>query len=331
MANTAGTSSEKLRLFPAAFGRAVQSRLAEIMGLGLFALATGLGLALVSYSSGDASFNVETDAPTRNLIGPLGSHVADLAIQWLGIAAGLLPLILLAWAWRLFSHRGLRLWWLNFGLAPLALTLGAAGVNGFSIPDGWPLRSGLGGMIGAVAEPGARQFFAAIGLGLEGGGLSLVLILLCLMVLVSAMGLSLGEWRALGRGAARATRVGRHSSQWLVGHATRLWGRRDKAMPDLRLHSRDADAQEAPPRRAPGPKRERVEPRFVDPSPAPEAAAPGFVRCARMWWPRRRPTPASWSPARPRWPGPASARSRRPRPPSTWGPRTSTSCRPCPC
>lgn len=82
MAQTAGTSTEtQRRLLPENLSRALRARMAEIVGIALFAVATGLGLALVSYSSGDPSLNVETDAPVRNLLGVPGAYVADFAVQ----------------------------------------------------------------------------------------------------------------------------------------------------------------------------------------------------------------------------------------------------------
>jgi DNA segregation ATPase FtsK/SpoIIIE-like protein len=59
-------------------------------------------VALVSYQPGDASFNTAAPAaPAQNLAGRVGSHIADLALQSLGLAAFLVPgfLIVLAWKW----------------------------------------------------------------------------------------------------------------------------------------------------------------------------------------------------------------------------------------
>jgi DNA segregation ATPase FtsK/SpoIIIE, S-DNA-T family len=59
-------------------------------------------VALVSYQPGDASFNTAAPAaPAQNLAGRVGSHIADLALQSLGLAAFLIPgfLIVLAWKW----------------------------------------------------------------------------------------------------------------------------------------------------------------------------------------------------------------------------------------
>ncbi|PWR22603.1 FtsK/SpoIIIE family DNA translocase [Zavarzinia aquatilis] len=286
MAQTADTTSGSAarRLLPKGLGRALRARSAEILGLALFALATALGLALVSYTAGDASLNVETDAPTRNLIGPIGAYTADFLIQWSGVAAGLLPLILGAWGWRLFSHHGLRHWGLNGVLSLLALVLGAASVNGFDVGPEWPLRSGLGGLVGGMVAPALQSGLSAFGIGLAGGGLSFVLMLLTLMALVFAMGLSLGEWRALGRSAAGASRFGQAGSRWLVSGAQRIFARKSD-MPGFALRRADAEREPAPtnapppPRKTPAPRRERAEPKFAA-APAGAVAAEVPVRPA---------------------------------------------------
>ncbi|MDD3446252.1 MAG: DNA translocase FtsK 4TM domain-containing protein [Zavarzinia sp.] len=279
MAQTAGTSTEtQRRLLPENLSRALRARMAEIVGIALFAVATGLGLALVSYSSGDPSLNVETDAPVRNLLGVPGAYVADFAVQWLGVASGLVPLVFGAWGWRLFSHRGLRLWWLNGLLAVVAVTLGAGAVNGFDVPEGWPLRSGLGGMAGAMVGPGVAALAQKAGVALGGAGLSFVLLLLTVMTLVTAMGLSFGEWRAMARGVGGATRVGAGGSRWIVKRLGHLWARRP-AVPELRLRRGDETTMAEMPAPAPKPRRaarraERQEPVFAGEAGKPVPAAP---------------------------------------------------------
>ena len=270
---TGAPSNRPTRLLPAGIARALRARMVEIIGVGFFGAATALALALVSYSPGDPSLNVETDAAVRNLLGLPGALVADALIQWLGIAGGLIPLLIGAWGWRLFSHRGLRLWWLNLTLAVIGVGLGAGAVDGLSAPADWPLRSGLGGLVGTMVAPGTESLLRSIGLSLSGGGLSFVLLLVTLMMLVSAMGLSLGEWRALGRGVGAASRIGSSGARVVVGQASRLWSRRP-AMPDLHLRRSDADADGVtePVRRAPRPRRERVEPSFEVPDAPFDAA-----------------------------------------------------------
>ncbi len=77
-------------------------RINEPVGFVLLLLAVALGLGLVSHQPFDPSWNVAgaTDDPA-NLLGATGSYLSDLALQWLGLPAFLLPisLVMLAWRW----------------------------------------------------------------------------------------------------------------------------------------------------------------------------------------------------------------------------------------
>ncbi len=83
------------------FTPTASERLNEVTGL-LF-LATGLLLLLsfASFQPVDPSWDtVAGVAHTRNLIGPVGAYVADLALQALGLAAFVLPLLVFALGWK---------------------------------------------------------------------------------------------------------------------------------------------------------------------------------------------------------------------------------------
>ena len=77
-------------------------RLNEPVGFVVLTLAIALGLSLISYQPFDPSWNVAGAAePAGNLIGFPGAYASDILLQWLGMAAFLLPLYLtvLGWFW----------------------------------------------------------------------------------------------------------------------------------------------------------------------------------------------------------------------------------------
>jgi S-DNA-T family DNA segregation ATPase FtsK/SpoIIIE len=84
-------------------------RLNELIGFVSIALAILIGLALLSYSPHDASFNVAASngGTTRNWIGPVGAYGSDLLFQLLGFAAFLIPAALLVLGWRWFRSRAI--------------------------------------------------------------------------------------------------------------------------------------------------------------------------------------------------------------------------------
>jgi len=88
----------------------------EIIAILLLALGVVLSLCLFSFNPDDPSWNAAGNAGTRNWIGPFGANISAALFQSVGLAAGLLPLVLLAAAWRRFRTRRLR--------APLSRIIG---------------------------------------------------------------------------------------------------------------------------------------------------------------------------------------------------------------
>ncbi|MDP7343381.1 MAG: DNA translocase FtsK 4TM domain-containing protein, partial [Alphaproteobacteria bacterium] len=114
-------SSETVRrapFLPQAASRFLRRRSLQLGGLLVLALAAVLALALISYAPGDPSFNTANSHGTANFAGLPGAYAADLLLQAVGAAAGLLSAILVAWAWALLSCRGVRLLWLRVVLCP---------------------------------------------------------------------------------------------------------------------------------------------------------------------------------------------------------------------
>src|SRR5207253_8267261 len=81
------------------------TRANEIIAIGLIALAVLLGLCLASYNPNDPSWNAAGELGAHNWIGTIGANVAAACFQTIGLAAYLLPFLLLATAWRRFRSR----------------------------------------------------------------------------------------------------------------------------------------------------------------------------------------------------------------------------------
>src|SRR5207237_7508466 len=58
-----------------------------------------------SYNPNDPSWNAAGESASHNWIGAVGANVAAALFQTIGLAAYLLPLLLLATAWRRFRFR----------------------------------------------------------------------------------------------------------------------------------------------------------------------------------------------------------------------------------
>jgi S-DNA-T family DNA segregation ATPase FtsK/SpoIIIE len=93
----------------------------EIIAIALFALSALLGLCLISYSPNDPSWVAVGESGARNWTGRLGANVAAALFQSFGLAAVLLPLLLVAAAWRRFRTRRIH--------APLSRVIGLAALT----------------------------------------------------------------------------------------------------------------------------------------------------------------------------------------------------------
>jgi DNA segregation ATPase FtsK/SpoIIIE, S-DNA-T family len=182
---------------------AFKRRLLEGLGAALVLLCFLIVLALLTYDPADPSFNTASTAAPANFLGRDGAYLADLLVQSIGLAAFLVPAILLGWAFRLLLQRPLRRMPRRLAMVPLALILGAfacAVLHAQPIP----LPAGSGGAVGwellRLAEA-ARMGLVALPLAM--GAAALVALLL-----LSIMGMSWGDWRDIGNGAGRgATRL----------------------------------------------------------------------------------------------------------------------------
>lgn len=81
------------------------SRANEIVAIALIAFALLLGLCLASYHPDDPSWNAAGQSGAHNWIGAIGANVSAGLFQSIGLAAYLLPFLLLAAAWRRFRSR----------------------------------------------------------------------------------------------------------------------------------------------------------------------------------------------------------------------------------
>ena len=193
-------------VLPSGSGTFFARRLGELAGLALGGLAVIVGAALVTYSAADPSLNSAGNAAPANLIGRPGAYGADLLLQWIGIGAALPPLILAAWAWALFSHRGLSRRLVRFALAPLAVLLAAVGCASLGLAD-WPSAAGAGGAAGRIllAQLGTLGLG---GTGMVTAGIGAVFLVAAALALAVALGVPWREWRVLLR-----------SVYWLLRHA----------------------------------------------------------------------------------------------------------------
>jgi S-DNA-T family DNA segregation ATPase FtsK/SpoIIIE len=127
-------------------------RITALRGAGLLLLlaAAAALLALVSYSSDDASLNNANLRAVGNWLGPLGAVGADLMLQLFGWAAVAFLAPLLVWGMRALRGKAVRHAMWRLVAWPLGTLTVAAGLG--LVPPLASLPAGAGGMIGIAAH-----------------------------------------------------------------------------------------------------------------------------------------------------------------------------------
>ena len=167
------------------------TRLAQrIAGLGLIGFVAFAVAGLATWNVADPSFSHATDAPVTNAAGYPGAVLSDLAMQFFGLAAvaALAPAAI--WGLLMISGKGLdRL--LSRGGAWLGAALCAAAIAGcITPPPGWPLPSGLGGVMGDMVLSVPAFFLGAYPQGLSGMVTAIVVALPALWLFLYCAGLT---------------------------------------------------------------------------------------------------------------------------------------------
>ncbi|HZK90933.1 MAG TPA: DNA translocase FtsK 4TM domain-containing protein [Stellaceae bacterium] len=187
-------------------------RLFEGLGSALVLASFLIVLALLTYHPADPSLDTAGNAPAGNFLGHDGAIAADLLVQGLGMAAFLLPLILLGWAFRLLLQRTLRRMPRRILMIVPALVLGAFACAVLRAAP-LPMPAGVGGAVGW----GLLRAVQALGLGAFALPLAMAAAALVALMLLSIMGLSWVDWRDIGSVAGRrATRLALVSGQGAV-------------------------------------------------------------------------------------------------------------------
>ena len=176
----------------------------EAAGLLLLIGTVLLALALISYNHGDPSWNHAVDALPSNILGRAGASLSDLLLQSFGLAAALLPVVLLYWSVRLLLGRGLTWLWLRLLLLLPALLLMALTLAVLPAPHSWPAVAGLGGFAGTLLAGAAEHYAVPAPLA------ALAAAALAALLLLFITGLSIDDWRNILPAERPARRRERH-------------------------------------------------------------------------------------------------------------------------
>jgi DNA segregation ATPase FtsK/SpoIIIE, S-DNA-T family len=152
--------------------RLVRRNLSVLGGLAGLAAAALLAVSMATWAVDDPSLSHANEQQVRNLLGYPGAVVSDLMIQLFGLAAPVILVPPVVWAWRaVFAKPTLFVWstaatWF-VGTLAVATAMAAS-----AVPGSWPLQAGLGGVVGDLllkapgffmgGEPTGVLAFAAV-------------------------------------------------------------------------------------------------------------------------------------------------------------------------
>ena len=182
----------------------IRRNLTSLAGLGLLGLLTAVGIALATWNIDDPSFSNAVTTPATNLLGFPGASVADLIMQFLGVAAPLLLLPPAFWGWRMLIAAPSR-FRLSTTITWLAACLfGATAIATLPVPESWPLPTRLGAAVGDLMLGIPAALFGDIG-----GGTAALTGLAFGIVTVGLAAHAMGfvPWHAPEDEAAEATRA----------------------------------------------------------------------------------------------------------------------------
>ncbi|MEO1643084.1 MAG: DNA translocase FtsK 4TM domain-containing protein [Pseudomonadota bacterium] len=191
-----------------------------VTGFAAFAIGVFVCGSVGSYDVADPSWNAATDQKVQNLFGSGGAVFADIARQMLGWSAWIAGFaLMLGGAMRAVLIGQPRIY--RWMLGALAVPFSAASFASWPVPASWPLRSGLGGMIGDGLHDLAVMPFKALLLPVPNLLSGLVLGGFALFLAFKALGFRRTDARLLQAAAAhsgaKAARRAKGLSGWLTG------------------------------------------------------------------------------------------------------------------
>jgi len=277
--------SERITFLPEPVRNFIRRRFAEFIGLLIIAVGVAFAVALIGYDSFDPSLNSASTAPIHNPLGLYGAIASDLSLQYFGLAAALPVIVLLAWGGRLLRHRSVP----HFGWRLLAVLVSicaaAFALNAATIPESWPIRTGLGGTFGHLVFDPAVEFLS--GYEIAPRIPVAVTAAVALIGVLSALAMNWSDWRMVSRLIGWAGRRSGYAARWAAYRSADA-ARSGSAGLNAAWRNRTATRQEPQLVRSPRTKepsarirpeapaaatRRRVAPRVTGPKPGRQAQA----------------------------------------------------------
>ncbi len=181
-------------LLPPALVEGLKRRAAQILGLALVLGAAAASTAIFTYAPGDPSLNSATDNLPINLLGHAGAVFGDLSLQMLGLGALTVPLVLAVWGALVMTQGSLARPVSRVGWLILATVLTSVALAAHKPPTGWPLASGLGGVLGSLAFKEMATWTGRLGIREAADITALAIGILAAVGVIIALGMRPTDW-----------------------------------------------------------------------------------------------------------------------------------------
>ncbi len=162
-----------LDYLPDTLREAPKRRAAELIGCCTLVAVAAASAALLTWSVADPSLNHATSTPIHNLLGRPGAIVADIAMQFFGLACTVALIPPAFWGWRLVTRKRLDHVRNKLVLWLIGWIVAAACASMLPAPASWPLPTGLGGVIGDAVLWAPRRLISGYSLGMTLLGVAL--------------------------------------------------------------------------------------------------------------------------------------------------------------
>ncbi len=128
--------------------RIVKRNLSAMLGLALLALVAAVAASLATWTADDPSLSHATSREPHNVLGLPGAIVADLVMQFFGLAGIVMLLPPVVWAWRLVFGAPAGFGWRTFAAWVASVLSTSLALAILPVFGTWPLPTGLGGVAG---------------------------------------------------------------------------------------------------------------------------------------------------------------------------------------
>lgn len=203
---------DKAPLLPPAFMLFLKSSSWRLFGAALFLVGIVIALSLSTYNPSDPSINNQTSAEVTNLLGGVGSNIADVLMQTLALISYMLVLPFLVWGIKVMRLRWLPMFALNIAMVPIALVLFAIAASPVAPDPTFIIQTGYGGSLGQQFYQLLNEMFAGV-IVIPVWVYSVVFTIIGLPVYAFSLGLNKAEWVAVGR-TIKNTSVWIGSNTW---------------------------------------------------------------------------------------------------------------------